>query len=145
MHFLRLLAVRWPSAQNTQILDDSKYRASAASRGKSVSAWNVEWLSALLSTGLIGSFIDSYVEFITQTTAGICDCMRCSAAGHSKIHCLVDGCTRPDNFYRAMPCMRGTIAWPCVCPSVTSRSSTKTAKRRITKTAPHDSAGTLVF
>ena len=31
-----------------------------------------------------------------------------------------------------------------VCPSVTSRSSTKTAKRRITQTTPHDSP-TLVF
>ena len=38
---------------------------------------------------------------------------------------------------------------PClclsVCLSVTSRSSTKTAKRRITQTTPHDSPGTLVF
>ena len=29
--------------------------------------------------------------------------------------------------------------------SVTSRSSTKTAKRRITQTTPHDSPGNLVF
>ena len=29
--------------------------------------------------------------------------------------------------------------------SVTSRCSTKTAKRRITQTTPHDSPGTLVF
>jgi len=34
---------------------------------------------------------------------------------------------------------------PSVSPSVTSRSSTKTAKRRITQTTPHDSPGTLVF
>jgi len=35
----------------------------------------------------------------------------------------------------------------CLCPclSVTSRSSTKTAKRRITQTTQHDSPGTLVF
>jgi len=33
----------------------------------------------------------------------------------------------------------------CLCLSVTSRSSTKTAKRRITQTTPHDSPGTLVF
>jgi len=33
----------------------------------------------------------------------------------------------------------------CLCLSVTSRSSTKTAKRRITRTTPHDSPGTLVF
>jgi len=36
--------------------------------------------------------------------------------------------------------------WPClsVCLSVTSRCSTKPAKRRITQTTPHDSPGTLV-
>ena len=33
----------------------------------------------------------------------------------------------------------------CLCLSVTSRSSTKTAKRRITQTKPHDSSGILVF
>jgi len=32
-----------------------------------------------------------------------------------------------------------------VCLSVTSRSSTKTAKHRITQTTPHDSPGILVF
>jgi len=32
-----------------------------------------------------------------------------------------------------------------VCLSVTSRSSTETAKHRITQTTPHDSPGTLVF
>jgi len=32
-----------------------------------------------------------------------------------------------------------------VCLSVTSRCSTKTAKRRITQTTPHDIPGTLVF
>ena len=46
-------------------------------------------------------------------------------------------------FYRAMLCIRGTShgpvsVCPCPCPSVTSRSSTKTAKRRITQTTPHD-------
>jgi len=57
-------------------------------------------------------------------------------------------------FYRAMLCIRGTSHGPVslrlsVCPSVhlsvTSRSSTKTAKRRITQTTPHDSPETLVF
>ena len=33
----------------------------------------------------------------------------------------------------------------CLYVSVTSRSSTKTAKRRITQTTPYDSSGTLVF
>ena len=32
-----------------------------------------------------------------------------------------------------------------VCLSVTSRCSTKTAKRRITQTTPHDTPKTLVF
>jgi len=46
-------------------------------------------------------------------------------------------------FYRAMLCIRGTSHGPvsvsvCRCPSVTSRCSTKTAKRRITQTTPHD-------
>jgi len=59
-----------------------------------------------------------------------------------------------DGFYRAMLCIRGTSHGPVsvpvsvclsVCPSVISRSSTKTAKRRITQTTPHDSPGTLVF
>ena len=54
------------------------------------------------------------------------------------------------SFYRAMLCIRGTSHGPvsvsvCLCLSVTSRSSTKTAKRRITQTTPHDSPGTLVF
>jgi len=53
-------------------------------------------------------------------------------------------------FYSAMLCIRGTNHGPVsVClsvrPSVTSRSSTKTAKRRITQTTRHDSPGTLVF
>jgi len=49
-------------------------------------------------------------------------------------------------FYRAMLCIRGTSHGPVsVCLSVTSRSSTKTAKRRITQTTPHNSTGTPVF
>jgi len=54
------------------------------------------------------------------------------------------------HFYRAMLCIRGTSHGPVsvsvsVCLSVTSRSSTKTAKRRITEINQHDSPGTLVF
>jgi len=48
------------------------------------------------------------------------------------------------SFYRAMLCIRSTSRGP-VSVSVTSRSSTKTAKRMITQTTPHDSPGTLVF
>ena len=52
--------------------------------------------------------------------------------------------------YRAMLCIRITShgpvsVRPSLCLSVTSRSSTKTAKLRITQTTPHDSPGTLVF
>jgi len=55
---------------------------------------------------------------------------------------------RGKRFYRAMLCIRGTSHEPMsvsVCLSDTSRSATKTAKRRITQTTPHDSSGTLVF
>ena len=53
-------------------------------------------------------------------------------------------------YYRALLCIRGTSHGPvsvsvCLCLSVTSRCSTKTAKRRITQTTLHDSPGTLVF
>ena len=51
-------------------------------------------------------------------------------------------------YYRAMLCIRGTSHGSVsVCPSVsvTSRSSTKTAKRRITQTTPADTPGSLVF
>jgi len=34
---------------------------------------------------------------------------------------------------------------PSVRPRVTSQCTTKTAKRRITQTTPHDSPGNLVF
>jgi len=55
-----------------------------------------------------------------------------------------------------MLCIRGTSHGPvsvclsvCVClsvsVSVTSRCSTKTAKRRITQTTPHDTSGSLVL
>ena len=59
--------------------------------------------------------------------------------------------TRWPRFYRAMLCIRGTSHGPVSVSvsvsvsSVTSRSSTKTAKRRITQTTPHDTPGILVF
>jgi len=55
------------------------------------------------------------------------------------------------SFYRAMLCIGGASlsvrlsVRPSVRLSFTSRSSTKTAKRRITETTPHDSPGILVF
>jgi len=62
--------------------------------------------------------------------------------GRARVRLLLTG------FYRAMLCIRGTSHGPvsvCRCLSVTSRSSTITAKHRITQTTPHDSPGTLVF
>ena len=47
-------------------------------------------------------------------------------------------------FYLAMLCIRGTSHGPVsvsLSVSVTSRSSTKTAKQRITQTTPHDTPG----
>jgi len=55
-------------------------------------------------------------------------------------------------YYLAMLCIRGTSHGPvsvclsvCLSVSVTSRCSTKTEKRRITQTTPHDTPGSLVF
>jgi len=55
-------------------------------------------------------------------------------------------------FFSAMLCIRGTSCRPVsvsvfvrVCLSVPSRSSTKTAKRRITQTTPHDRPGESSF
>ena len=54
------------------------------------------------------------------------------------------------SFYRASIASRGICCHRVsvclsVCPSVTSRSSTKMAKRRIAQTTPYDSTGTVVF
>jgi len=46
------------------------------------------------------------------------------------------------DFYRAMLCLCLSV---CLSVSVTSRCSTKTAKRRITQTTPYDSPGTLSY
>ena len=49
--------------------------------------------------------------------------------------------------YASVVLAMGLCLCPClsVCLSLASRSSTKTAKQRITQTTPHDSPGTLVF
>ena len=64
----------------------------------------------------------------------------------------VPKCTSVKNFriftarcYASAVLAVGLCLSVCLCPSVTSRCSTKTAKRRITQTTPHDSPGTLVF
>ena len=75
-------------------------------------------------------------------------------SGSSASFCLHTCWPRPHHFYRAILCIRGTSHGPVsVCLSfclsvrlsVTSWCSTKTAKRRITQTTPHDISGTLVF
>ena len=64
--------------------------------------------------------------------------------GYCSVH-VVNFCS----FYRAMLCIRGRLLAMALClsvrPSDTSRCSTKTAKRGITQTTPHDSPWTLVF
>ena len=47
-------------------------------------------------------------------------------------------------YYASAVLAMGLCLSVCLCLSVTSRSSTKTAKQRITQTTPHDSPGTLV-
>jgi len=76
----------------------------------------------------------------------VCLCVPFSLSVHDHIF----GTARPifTNFYLAMLRICGTRHGPvavCLCPSVISRCSTKTAKRRITQTTPHDSTGTVVF
>jgi len=72
------------------------------------------------------------------------DCLRCKhRRSRTQISHLGLGPYVSANaiFYRAMLCIRGTIAMGlCPCLSVTSRTSTKTAKRTITQTTPHDIA-----
>ena len=55
---------------------------------------------------------------------------------------------RHSPFFTARCCASAVLAMgPCLClsVSVTSRSSTKTAQRRITQTTPHDTPGSVVF
>jgi len=50
---------------------------------------------------------------------------------------MASGNISADTKHRAVP--RPVSGRPCLCPSVRSRSSTKTAKRRIEKKPSHDS------
>jgi len=83
-----------------------------------------------------------------------CDFAHCKLLYRLKSHCVpvLTSVSLILYFYRAMLCIRGTSHGPLsvclsvsVSVSVTSRCSTKTAKRRITQTTPHDTPGTLVF
>ena len=87
--------------------------------------------------------IDVRQEFQLSWTFELCSTRAKTEHRESQSH-------KAKPFYRAMLCIRGTShgpvsVRPSVCLSVTSRSSTKTAKRRITQTTPHDSPGILVF
>ena len=68
--------------------------------------------------------------------------------GHSPIACLYDVFFLPRDAMLAsavyVVVLCPPVSWS-VCRSVTNRHCTKTAKRRITQSTPHDSTGTLVF
>jgi len=75
---------------------------------------------------------------------------RMSTVGHMLKHCQLSVlCTRYSSPLVTARCYASAVLamalCPSVCLSVTSRSSTKTAKRRITQTTPHDTPGNLVF
>ena len=100
----------------------------------------------------IGHFLQLLVHTYCKHTNNFCyfACLKLHLAGDVIIGYLQ--CIQ--FFYRAMLCIRGTSHGPvsvrlsvslCLSVSATSRSSTKTAKRWITQTTPHDSPGTLVF
>jgi len=66
---------------------------------------------------------------------------------HTRCVTMLLTCDKPNNFFTAR-CYASAVLAMALCPSVrlsvTSRCSTKTAKRMITQTTPHDSPGTLV-
>jgi len=59
-----------------------------------------------------------------------------------KRHCII--ITRAMLPSAGISCCRVSVR-PSVCPSVTSRCSTKPAKRRMTQRTLHDNPGNLVF
>ena len=68
--------------------------------------------------------------------------------GHMQVCTLLQtdnhASTPPLSFFTAR-CYASAVLAMGLCLSVTSRCSTKSAKRRITQTTPHDSPGTLVY
>ena len=97
----------------------------------------------------------AWVPITSYTTASTrqCKCGRFSLLPYSKQeHPLFTAVVRPRptaGLWFTARCYASAVLamglCPSVCLSVTSRCSTKTAKRRITQTTPHDSPGTLVF
>ena len=75
-----------------------------------------------------------------------CSCSQC----HGQCQSRVGRFLPREAMHPGIRGFRGTSHGPVsvsvsVCLSVTSRCSTKTAKRRITQTTPHDTPGSLVF
>jgi len=96
--------------------------------------------SKKLSGGVL-AWLSVWSEMQTCIWPSWCHCHSLSLAS-VKSRVGQKSCT----FYRAMLCIRSTSHGPVsVRLSVTSRSSTKTAKHRITQTTPHDSPRTLVI
>ena len=70
------------------------------------------------------------------------------ASGGERWLCHLDETTKSSTIFAARCYASAVLAMALclsVCLSVTSRCSTKTAKRRITQTTPHDSPATLVY
>jgi len=92
----------------------------------------------------------SFIPGLKPLPANLSNCSPCYFLRHDSLHgfpWLFTVISDHIRFYRAMLCIRGTSHGPvsvsvCVCPSVTSQSSTKTAKRRITQTTPHGTPNT---
>ena len=80
----------------------------------------------------------SHAREITQNTATLC---------YKTIRCALSFFTARGyaSAVLAMGLCLSVSLSVCLCLSVTSRSSTKKAKRRITQITPHDSPGPLVF
>ena len=110
-------------------------------RGDSGSAGSLQVGVALGYPSGLADPLDSDVASVTdaQSTA---DTTAISKTGSDKQLILRQPPTVADTTAAAF--QSPTLAM-ALCPSVTSRSSTKTAKRRITRITPHDSPGNLVF
>ena len=118
---LNAISNLWWSSKNLKKIIKKFSRATKAS-ANCISQINAKFLTrkfALQSKSVFGA-----------------SCIQCNLTAHYLI------------YYRAMLCISGTSHGSVsVCPSVsdTSRSSTKTAKRRITQTTLPDTPGSLVF
>ena len=98
---------------------------------------------------------DRYIYFTPHIMRAMSIILLVVTCNFEHLHCITWGIYQVAiyildlwiDFYRAMLCIRvlAMAMCPSVCLSVTSRSSTKTAKRRITQTTPHNTPGILVF